>query len=262
MLSRITPIAAIVLMSSALLLAEPVHVRHVEGIVHGFLALRTLDGVTIADGDLIQNARGSRVTSRLVFRFRDGSLHDETAVYTQGRQFRLLTDHLVQKGPTFPRPMDMSIDTAAGRVAVRYTNEHGEEKRESEQMSLPPDLANGMILTLLKNVVSSNPPKTLSFVAAGPKPRIVKLEITPSGEEHFTTGGMAREAMHYIVKIDIGGLSGLVAPLVGKQPPDSHVWILGGEAPAFVKSEQQLYMGGPVWRIELVSPTWRANVTS
>jgi len=29
-----------------------------------------------------------------------------------------------------------------------------------------------------------------------------------------------------------------------------------GEAPAFVKSEQQLFMGGPVWRIELVSPVW------
>lgn len=39
-------------------------------------------------------------------------------------------------------------------------------------------------------------------------------------------------------------------------PPDSHVWILGGEAPAFVKSEQPLYFGGPVWRIELASPSW------
>jgi hypothetical protein len=47
-----------------------------------------------------------------------------------------------------------------------------------------------------------------------------------------------------------------VAPLIGKQPPDSHVWILEGEAPAFVKSEQPLYNGGPVWRIELVSPVW------
>jgi len=48
----------------------------------------------------------------------------------------------------------------------------------------------------------------------------------------------------------------LIAPLVGKQPPDSHVWILGGDAPAFVKAEQALYIGGPVWRIELASPSW------
>jgi hypothetical protein len=59
-----------------------------------------------------------------------------------------------------------------------------------------------------------------------------------------------------VLKIDIGGLKGLLAPLAGKQPPDSHVWILDGEAPAFVKSEQQLFMDGPLWRIELVSPVW------
>jgi hypothetical protein len=71
------------------------------GLVHGFLTLSTLAGETLADGDLIQTTRGTRVTSRLVFHFRDGSLHDETAVFTQGRTFRLLTDHLVQKGRRF-----------------------------------------------------------------------------------------------------------------------------------------------------------------
>ena len=32
-------------------------------------------------------------------------------------------------------------------------------------------------------------------------------------------------ATHYVLKVEIGGLAGVVAPLVGKQPPDSHVWI-------------------------------------
>ena len=59
-----------------------------------------------------------------------------------------------------------------------------------------------------------------------------------------------------MVKPEIGGLAGLVAPLVGKQPTDAHVWIMGGAAPAFVKAEQTLYTGGPVWRIELTSPAW------
>src|SRR4051794_24117887 len=82
--------------------AAQMPVRHAEGLVHGFLALRTLDGTLLADGDLMQNARGARVTSRLVFRFKDGSLHDETAVFAQRQSFRLLTDHVVQKGPSFP----------------------------------------------------------------------------------------------------------------------------------------------------------------
>jgi hypothetical protein len=60
-----------------------------------------------------------------------------------------------------------------------------------------------------------------------------------------------------VIKIDIGGLTGLIAPLVGKQPPDTHVWILQGEAPAFVKAEGPMFLGGPIWRIELASPVWR-----
>ena len=65
--------------------AEPVVVRHVEGLVHGFLSLRSPEGKVLANGDLIQNARGDRVTSRLVFHFNDGSLSDETAVFSQRR---------------------------------------------------------------------------------------------------------------------------------------------------------------------------------
>ena len=224
--------------------------------MHGFLALRTLDGALLADGDLIQTAHGERVTARLIFRFKDGSIHDETAVFSQRRVFRLISDHLVQKGPTFPQAIDMTIDAVKGDVVVRYSDDHGEQKTESEHLDLPPDLSNGLILTLLKNVRADAAPKSLSFVAATPKPRLVKLELAVAGRERFSTGSTARTATHYILKVDIGGLSGVLAPLLGKQPPDSHVWILGGEAPAFVKSEQPLYMGGPLWRIELVSPTW------
>jgi len=235
--------------------AEPIAVRHTEGIVHGFLVLRTLDGEAIADGELVQTARGNRVTSRLSFRFKDGSAHEETAVFTQRQQFRLVSDHLVQKGPSFARSIDMTIDAPSGKVVVRYSDD-GETKTEAEQMELPQDLANGLILTLLKNVNPQAPPKSLSFVAATPKPRLVKLEVTAAGTERFATGGTGRTATNYRLKVDVGGLTGVLAPLLGKQPPDSHVWILGGDAPAFVKSEQALYPGGPIWRIELVSPVW------
>jgi hypothetical protein len=84
----------------------------------------------------------------------------------------------------------------------------------------------------------------------------VKLDITAAGSDPFSIGSSRRRARHYVVKIDIGGFAGLVAPLVGKQPPDSHVWILEGDAPAFVKSEGPLHLGGPIWRIELLSPGW------
>jgi hypothetical protein len=233
-----------------------VAVRHTEGLVHGFLVLRSMDGTSIADGDLTQVAHGDRVTNHLEFRFRDGSIHDETAVFSQRRNFRLLSDHLVQKGPSFPRPMEVTTYTSTGQVTVRSADDDGKGKVTTDHLDLPLDVSNGLILTLLKNIRPDAPLTKVSMVAVTPKPRLVKLAITSQGEDPFSTGGISRKATHYVVKVEIGGVAGLMAPLLGKQPPDIHVWILDGEAPAFVKSEGPLYFGGPIWRIELVSPAW------
>jgi hypothetical protein len=248
-------LAAFVLMQPRVSSTEPVAVRQTEGVVHGFLILRTLAGETLADGDLIQTVRGNRVTTRLVFHFRDGSLHDETTVFTQRREFRLVSDHLVQRGPTFPHALDARVDATNGHVAVRYTDD-GKEKIEDERMKVPRDLANGLVPTLLKNLRPDAPPSQVSMLAATPQPRLVTLEIQRAGEDAFSVGGSSRKATRYVVKVQIGGVAGLLAPLVGKQPPDTSVWILHGEAPAFVRSEGPLYVGGPVWRIDLVSPAW------
>jgi hypothetical protein len=40
----------------------------------------------------------------------------------------------------------------------------------------------------------------------------------------------------------------------GKQPADYHIWILAGTARASIREEGQLYEGGPIWRIEQISP--------
>jgi hypothetical protein len=240
----------------ALAFSAPVAVRHLEGLVHGFLALSALDGTPLAQGDLTQLATNDRVTNHLVFHFKDGSIHDETAVYSQRGSFRLLTYHLLQKGPTFRHHTELSFDTASQNVTVHYSESDGKEKVTTDHLDLPPDIANGLTLTLLKNLRPNDPPTTVSLVATTPKPRLVKLAVSPQGEEPFTTSGAKRMATHYVIKVEIGGIQGKIASLLGKQPPDIHVWILAGEAPAFVKMEGPLFYGGPIWRIELASPLW------
>ena len=262
MLKRIRFWSLAVLLTWALLLPSPVlsqapvAVLYPEGVVRGFLVLRTLDGNTLAEGDVTQFARGDRVTSHTVLRFKDGSVNEETVVFSQRHIFRLVSDHLVQKGPAFKQPMDVSVDGSTGQVTVRYSDNDGKEKTVTDRLKLPANVSNGMILTLLKNIRPDVPLTTLSMAAAAPKPRLVKLLISAEGEDSFSAGGSARKATRYVVKVDIGGVAGVVAPLVGKQPPDTHVWILGGDAPSFVKSEGPLYPGGPIWRIELASPDW------
>jgi hypothetical protein len=113
-----------------------------------------------------------------------------------------------------------------------------------------------MTLTLLKNIAPDAASTTVSMLVATPKPRLVKLVITPVGVEPFSVGRASYRATRFNVKVQIGGLAGLLAPLVGKQPKDGAVWIIGGEAPGFVRSESQFYQGGPLWRIELASPDY------
>ncbi|HEX3370892.1 MAG TPA: hypothetical protein VHS08_00155, partial [Candidatus Acidoferrales bacterium] len=60
-------------------------------------------------------------------------------------------------------------------------------------------------------------------------------------------------------KVELGAIAGVVAPLIGKQPPDFHIWILESEAPVFLRSEGPMFAGGPIWRIEFIAPTWPAG---
>ena len=246
-------VAYAVLFQSNKLPADTIPVRHTEGLMHGFLVLRTLEGKALADGQLTQEAQGDRVTAHLTFRFKDGSTYEDTTQFSQRGTFRLLSDHLIQRGPSFPKPIDTLVDASTGQVKVRYTENNGKEKVIAQRLELPPDISNGLLLTLLKDVKPSVPRTTVSMVTATPEPRLVKLAILPQGEEPFKIGSFSHKAIHYVVRAEIGGVTGFLARLTGKQPPDTHVWVLGGEAPAFVKIEGQLYLGGPVWRIQLAA---------
>jgi hypothetical protein len=121
-------------------------------------------------------------------------------------------------------------------------------------MELPADLANGMLPILVKN--GGAPGFTVSLVAATPQPRLVKLHIEEAGEQAFGIAGTQGTATRYRVKVDLGGIVGVLAPLLGKQPADTYIWIVRGEAPVFVRALGPLFAGGPAWRIELVSPDW------
>lgn len=235
--------------------ADPVPVRYLQGASHGFLLLRDSNGKVIAVGDSLADVHGDRVTSRLVFHFRDGSLDDDTTVYTQRGVFRLLTDHHVQRGPSFPKPMDMSIDVASGTVIIREPGKDGQEKVKNEHVDLPPDLANGLWLTLIENIRPSTEQTTVPLVVALNGARVVHIVIKPADIETFTVGGTKRKTQRFEVKVDLGGITGVVAPLVGKQPKDHQFWILEGTAaPGFVRGEGQFYEDGPVWRVDQTSP--------
>ena len=228
--------------------------RYKEGPIRGFLILRTEDGKAIAVGELMQIERGDRLVSHLVFRFKDGSLHDQTTEFTQRGSFRLLRDHLVQKGPSFKQQMDALLDAPGGRFTVRYQDKDGTEKQLTEHLDVPTDVSNGMVWTVAKNMTIDTPETSVSMIAASPKPRLIKLRLIQKGHGVFSVGGSPRKAIHFTVKVEVPGAAGWLAKLAGKRIPDTQLWILGGDVPMFLKSEGPFYDGGPIWKVEPAAP--------
>ncbi|MGB9257075.1 MAG: hypothetical protein WCC25_19700, partial [Candidatus Korobacteraceae bacterium] len=62
--------------------------RSVQGTLHAFLEVRSEDGQVIASGDTFQVMQGNRVKLRTLFQFKDGSIDDETTVFSQRRTFQ------------------------------------------------------------------------------------------------------------------------------------------------------------------------------
>jgi hypothetical protein len=243
-----------VLSSSCGLRGQTLKLRYRAGSEHGFLILRNPAGAILATGEITQVPYKHRITLRVVFRFSDGSIDDETTVYSQGETLRLISDRHIQNGKSFPHPCDVMIDVPKQQVSVRdLTNKTDEAK--TEHMDLPPDLSNGILFTLIQNMQADTPIE-VPYVALSPKPRMVKLAIAKGEEDHFTVGGRSYKAAKYDVKVHIGGVAGVVAPMIGKQPPDTHVWVTASKVPAIIRIDSALYTDGPIWSVQLASPVW------
>jgi hypothetical protein len=234
--------------------AAPIPVRYPEGVTHGFLALRTTEGKTIARGDLLQVPREGRIESRLLFRFDDGSQHDETVVFSQDKVFRMLGYRVRQKGPSFPFDLDASVE-GSGAYTVTYKKPASEPETVTGTLDLPTDVYNGMITHMVKNLAGGRK-ETVHVIAFSPRPRVVALEMLPVGKTQVSVEGAPRTIVEYAMKPDLGGLLDPIARLVGQHTPDFHCWITDDDIPAFVRFEGPFYFKTPTWRIDLVAPEW------
>lgn len=244
----------IVIIPTSRLAAEQIPVRHLEGVAFGFLVLRDLHGEALAYGDWKQVVKSDGlVVSDLQFQFKDGSSYQEVTKFTQRIKFQLVSDQVEQKGPSFKQTSESWIDARTGTITVR-TTEKGIEKTTTKHLDLPDDVCNGLLFVLLKNVDPSVAETTVSFVAGSTKPRVVKWRISPGPEKTINVGFVTHKAQYYVVKTKIEGPAGVIAPLIGQQPPDIHVWLVKSEAPTFAEFEGPLSQDSPVWRIELAAP--------
>jgi len=237
--------------------AVPIAVRFPEGIAHGFLLVRSSSGEIIGHGEMTQVVKeGDLVDSRLIFNFKDGSVHDEKVTFSQQGVFSMLRYHLVQRGPWFPDQIEVSIDRRTADYKVRSrTGEDGKEEVLAGAFTLPKDVYNGIFVTMLLNL-PKGASEMVNFLAFTPAPEIFKLELQLAGEHTVQIDELSRKALHYVFKPDIGMIREFLGKATGKIPAHFHYdcWILADEVPSFVQFEGPLQLMGPIVRIELVSP--------
>lgn len=223
--------------------------------MHGYLLVRSEEGKVIGTGEFIQMTNGYRAHSKVIFRFFDGSVDEEESTFLQRNVLQLVSDHHIQQGRSFPQPINVEINVPESKVTWRERKDK-ETETKIQHMDLPSDLMNGMLSPLFINVAPGAPETTVSYLSSGSKPRLIKLVIKPAGQETFTIGSRKHHATRYNIHPELGGVAGVIAPMIGKQPSDMYAYVIGGEVPMFAKLQGSFYEGGPVWTVELTSPAW------
>lgn len=236
--------------------AEQISVRHVQGPMHRFMVARSEAGKVIANGEFSQVMHGDEVTMRLTYRFVDGSIDEETTTYKQQGTFQLVRNHHIERGPFFTRPIDFEVEASSGTAITRTTDKNGKVHVESEHVQLPADLANGFVGTLLLNVPENTPPFRVGMLAPFSGGRLIRLLISPEGEQTFHAEGQTLKATVFRIHPELGGIVGLIAQLIGLQPKDVMVWIQETDDPAVVRIVGQLGGYGPVISSELVGTSF------
>jgi hypothetical protein len=160
-------------------------------------------------------------------------------------------NHHVQKGPFFEKPADFSFETATGIATSRTVNKDGKQDVESAHMHLAEDVANGFVGTLLLNVPRNTAPFRVGMLAPVGKGRLIRILISPEGEQSFKMAGKTLKAAVFRIHPELGGIVGVIAQMIGLQPKDVMVWVLESDEPAVVRIVGQLGGYGPVVSSEL-----------
>jgi hypothetical protein len=233
--------------------SAPMPVRFPEGSTHGFLELHTATGALLAHGDLLQAGRDGAIESRMMFHFAN-SVFDETVTFTQRDVFVMQNYHLVQSGPAFGQDLEVTLARSGAYSVTTKSHRDGKEKQYAGTLDLPPDTYNGMVVMIAKNL-SAGIAETVHLVAFTPEPRVIGLQLAPMDTSHVLIVAHPEAVTHIALKPKLGTMLKFFATVTGQVPPDSHVWIVTDQVPAFVRFEGPMY-SGPVWRINLTSPSW------
>jgi hypothetical protein len=218
--------------------ADAVEVRHAIGSLHGFPSMSDESGRVIADGELTQELRGGRLAVQVRWAFRDGREVVESDAFRVGPELTQERFSWIERQGGEERRR-FEVDFGTGR-ALAVT--HG-GTRDASRDEAKLDLAAGRAFTgygaaLAASQLPFDAPGwkgEITFVAFTPKPRAVKLEVRPDGEERLRVAGRAigcdRLTLHPAIPFPVNLFA---------HAADAHLWFTHGAPPALVRARQNL----------------------
>lgn len=236
---------------SASALAAAVPARRKQEPMRQLLVVKSADGKVIANGEDSASADGDRIHSDLVFHFLDGSLDEQVTDFTQDGVFHLIYDRHVQKGPSFPTPLDLAVDVPSNTVTW-HELKAGKDKVYSAHMALPEDIANGLVPLLAENVPPGSTGFQVSWIAVAIRPILVSLTIQPDPSADAAVE--PPHAQRLLLHPELHGMMWAMASAFGKNPADLHFVVSGDPQPSFLRLVGPFYQGGPVWTVENSGP--------
>ena len=171
-------------------------------------------------------------------------MHDERTTYSQRGVFRLEAYHLTQSGPSFPGA-DVAFDRKSWPLP-------GEDAREGRR-------ARGDGERRVRDAAGSrqrpDAPLAQEHAARGTGHRpaggvhaeaaLSRMELHQEGEDRIVFAGDPKQAARHLVDLEIGGVTGVVASVIGKNPPDLRYWLALGDIPAFVRFQGAMFLERP-----------------
>lgn len=222
-----------------------------EGEAHGFPALRSLEGKTLADGEFTQWLDGDRLHLKIRYDFGPDRWIEESSVIRQ-------EPTLIQEQWSWVEMRDGSVqrrfqvDFLSGTASAEKREEN-ELRRWTEHMDLEPGQAfAGAAWSLAIKSVRARliHGETIPFQTVGftPEPRGATVEITHTGLDRLTMSGRALSGDRFRIHPKIPWI---IQPFV--DVPDSQIWLVNTLPAAFLRWEGPLAEpGDPLVRVDLL----------
>src|SRR5439155_1347423 len=123
----------------------------------------------------------------------------------------------------------------------RYHARVGDDKPTEDSIELPENLHHVITGNILKNLApgASAAGHMLAFT---PKPYRLDTTLRAEGKDKFFAGDVARTATRYLLKMELRGVTGVVASILGKDPPQVRYWSSTGAAPGFGRVEGAVHL--------------------